>query len=261
MRSAAKIVVIILILVVGGGLLLAFSARVHEAANRMSCTNNLKQIGLAVNDYHSMCSCFPPAAMPNPDLPYEKCLSWLVCIVPFVQSSDLYSRLDVNKDWDAEANRFAVLTHWPVYTCPANRDSLATGTPVPAHYVGIAGIGSDAALLPLSDPKAGVFGYDRRVAQKDVKDGLAFTLVVMETATDNGPWTAGGPATVRGLDTTRPPFLGDGGQFSSRHRPRVTNALFADGSVRSLSDAINPQVLEALATMAGGEEVSVDALP
>jgi prepilin-type processing-associated H-X9-DG protein len=145
--------------------------------------------------------------------------------------------------------------------CPAFPNMPPEGEPTPTHYLGVAGIGPDAIHLPLDDPKAGVFGNERRVNEKDVKDGLATTLIVMETATDNGPWTAGGNPTVRGLDPYRSPYLGDHGQFSSRHRPRVTNALFADGSVRSLSDAINPQVLEALATIAGGEEVSVDALP
>jgi prepilin-type processing-associated H-X9-DG protein len=123
-----------------------------------------------------------------------------------------------------------------------------------AHYVGVAGVGEDAALLPVEDKRAGVFGYDRRTRPEDIRDGTGTTLMVVETATDNGEWTAGGRATVRGLDPDHPPYLGRHGQFSSYHRA-VTNALFVDGSVRALGSGMAPEVFEALATIAGGEDV------
>jgi prepilin-type processing-associated H-X9-DG protein len=150
----------------------------------------------------------------------------------------------------------------PFLLCPANPTEFDPSLPCPTHYLGIAGVGEDAAELPLSDRRAGVFGYDRKVRERDIKDGLATTLAVAE-ALDGGPWTAGGKATLRGLSVGEAPYLGEGGQFASRHRvgffpwsgPVVTNVLFADGSVRTLTPSVSPQVLEALATIAGGEEV------
>jgi prepilin-type processing-associated H-X9-DG protein len=84
------------------------------------------------------------------------------------------------------------------------------------------------------------------------------TLLLIETATENGPWTAGGRPTVRGLESNGTPYVGRQTQFSTFHRHGVTNALFADGSVRELREGLAPKVIEALATIAGGEEVRDD---
>jgi hypothetical protein len=137
--------------------------------------------------------------------------------------------------------------------CPANPARNGPDLPSPTNYLGVAGVGEEAAEVPLSDPRAGFFGYDRRLTQADLMDGAATTLMLAE-AVDGGPWTAGGKATVRGLAADGRPYLGRDGQFTSLHR-RVTNVAFADASVRPLSSAVSPKVLEALATVAGGEEV------
>jgi hypothetical protein len=126
--------------------------------------------------------------------------------------------------------------------------------------VGIAGVGEDAAELPLTDRQIGFFGYDRTVPLENIKDGVSSTLLVVEVG-DCGPWTAGGKATVRGLASSRP-YLGEGGQFSSHHRdtalegkPLVTHVLIADGAVYPFSSSVSRQVFEAMATINGGEEV------
>jgi hypothetical protein len=79
--------------------------------------------------------------------------------------------------------------------------------------------------------------------------------MVIETATANGPWAAGGPATVRGLKLQGASYLGRNGQFGSEHRSGSSKALFVDASVRTLSASLDPSVFEALATIAGREEV------
>jgi prepilin-type processing-associated H-X9-DG protein len=107
----------------------------------------------------------------------------------------------------------------------------------------------------VDDVNAGVFGYDRKTRLKDITDGVSTTLLLIETATENGPWTAGGRPTVRGLESNGVPYIGRQAQFSSFHRGGVTNALFADCSVRALRDGVAPEVLEALATIAGHEDV------
>ncbi len=78
-------------------------------------------------------------------------------------------------------------------------------------------------------------------------------MMVIETAKDNGPWAAGGPSTVRGLDPTQP-YIGSGRQFGGLHSGGAM-AAFADGSVRLSSDRISPATFEALATIAGHEAV------
>ena len=90
--------------------------------------------------------------------------------------------------------------------------------------------------------------------------------MALAEVTDGGPWTAGGRATIRGVEPDGAPYLGEGGQFASFHRgggsfscsqPIVTTVAFVDGSVRGLTTSIAPEVFEALATIAGGEAVEV----
>jgi hypothetical protein len=135
--------------------------------------------------------------------------------------------------------------------------------PALTHYVGIAGVGAHAADLPANDPRAGFFGYSRTIKLQDITDGTSYTLVAIETASDNGPWAAGGAATVRGLDPANQPYIGNGRQFGLIHfagtilvRPSAgANAALADGSVRFLSASISAPTLEALATFGGGDRV------
>jgi hypothetical protein len=182
----------------------------------------------------------------------EKWLSWLFELLPYLESRMDPSWHDArDKPWNAEENRFLNGECYPPYACPSNgniRDENGYGT---AHYVGIAGLGSDATFLPLNAQRAGMFGYERRTRKEDITDGLSNTLMAAETASANGPWAAGGEATVRGLDLNGPAYLGPGGQFGSCHPTVVSFMAFADGSVRSFATTLKPQVFEALATIAG----------
>src|SRR5436305_14073013 len=110
---------------------------------------------------------------------------------------DSLFRFDTRQPWEAEVNRKS--WEWE-FVCPsAGNATTADGRGI-THYVGIAGVGPDAALLPKADRRAGVFGYDRQVTLHDVKDGTATSLVTVETAWENEPWQQGGYATVRGWD-------------------------------------------------------------
>jgi prepilin-type processing-associated H-X9-DG protein len=142
-----------------------------------------------------------------------------------------------------------------LFRCPSNPARAAPGLAGLTHYVGIAGLGQDAADLAFGYPGVCVFGCDRKTRKDDITDGLATTMMAAETARDNGPWTAGGPATVRGLCLDAEPYLGRGGQFGGSH-PGGANVLFADASVHFVSESLSPQLFEALATIAGGEDVS-----
>jgi hypothetical protein len=187
-------------------------------------------------------------------------------LLPYLEEERLYKQLDTAQGWRAEENRPAARRMVKVFLCPANSYRVADGEPALTHYVGVAGVGRDAAALPAADPKAGFFGYDRTVARCDIKDGTSNTLTVIETSDDNGPWAAGGQATVRGLDPDAQPYLGRGRPFGTVHyAPRFVgtaqapaNAAFADGLVRTLNESISARTFEALATIASGEEVGSD---
>jgi prepilin-type processing-associated H-X9-DG protein len=88
----------------------------------------------------------------------------------------------------------------------------------------------------------------------------------METTDRNGTWAAGGPATIRSLDLDETWYVGESGPFGMKHKtdtffrsnPVIANTAFADGSVRSIPADIAPEVLRALVTIAGREEVNPD---
>jgi prepilin-type processing-associated H-X9-DG protein len=278
MRSVVQLSVVLVLLLLVAGLLAVAVSGVRDTATRLNCQSNVKQVGYALSLHHDFYGHFPTGTVPNAHLDPDRRLSWLTQLYPAFMCGGVALRIDRSKPWDAEGNcppwqrvrvdtqtgerRDGLVGQLRLFLCPANPSRFQPELPCPTDYVGIAGVGEDAAGLPLSDRRAGLFGYDRKVSRGDMKDGEATTMAVAEVP-DGGPWTAGGRATVRGLEAG-PPYLGEGGQFAGRHRsgeffPRsrrpVTNVLFADGSVRSLTPAVSPEVFEALATIAGGEEV------
>lgn len=245
----------------------------RRAAARSQCANNLKDIAIGLHNYADTCpTCrssgenghwFPTGTVANPDLPPERRLSWFVELLPFIEHSAVHDRIDRQAAWDAPANTAAVQTMLRTFHCP---DWGREAEPDPVYltaYIGVAGVGADGATLPAGARQAGVFGYDRRTAVADVTDGTSCTLLVLESARDNGPWARGGPATVRGIDPANAPYLGSGRPFGGTHFAENTlfrhggsagcNAAFVDGSVRFLNDKVAPHVLEELATVAGGE--------
>jgi len=263
-----EVVVLVVILLLGGCLVLVGVIRVREAAMRVTCADHLKQLGLAVHNYADTFSQFPSATVSEKSLPPERRLSWLVDMTPFVEAAPRLP-FEKSKPWDAEENlphwyryedkegkeREAYLGDYSLWLCPSNPNQAAPGTPSLTHYVGIAGLGRDAASRPADAPGIGFFGYDRALPREPIKKGSSETLMVVETGLDNGPWTAGGYPTVRGLDQDGPRYLGRGGQLGGIHTAGV-NTLFADGSGRYLSEHTSPRVFEGMALVAGGDSTA-----
>jgi hypothetical protein len=228
MRSTIQAFVVGLILVLCGGLVINFVVQMRESSNRTTCTNNLHQIGITVANYQdSIQGLYPRAAMMNEDLPPERRLSWLVDIMPYLEDDPTYSQMDKKKAWDAEENRFAALCEFKRFHCAGYPDRPPESTLWSSHYIGLAGVGSDAATLPAGHPRAGVFGFDRELHNRDLTRGQSQTALLTETSAAQGGWTAGGPPTVRGFDPAT-------SQFGGNHRGGCLVG-FADGSVRLMN--------------------------
>jgi prepilin-type processing-associated H-X9-DG protein len=231
------------------GLAILFLVDWHVRAQRAECLNNLRQIGAAAQAYRDKDEheAFPPGTLPNADLPPEQRLSWLVALPPYLQESTpgvkklqaLDGQIDLSRAWDDPANAAAATTDVYLFRCPAHPHDDPGATPGHTHYVGIAGVGPDAARLPASDPRAGVFGYDRALRQTDLTAGAAPTLFAVETTSHNGQWTAGGLPTVRGIDPDDAPPLGPGCPFGGLHSGGA-NVLWADGSAKFMANSVSP---------------------
>lgn len=267
-RVGCAVVIVISILAIGFVLEAISQLRVVE--QRTACRNYLWMIANSLDNYHSAYRHLPRAilrsfgAEKDPELAPEKSLGWMVTIEPFMESRmGWHITINEEKPWDDEENREMVEGRYYLFQCPTIRGKGNNN--INAYYVGIAGVGAEAANLPFDDPRIGAFGYGRTVRHKDITDGLANTMLVAETATANGPWASAGYSTVRPLDPDNPTYLGEVGQFSSHHGRRGwfssqafhTNVAFADRSVRSITDAVDPKVFEAMATIRGGEKVEL----
>src|SRR6516164_9247272 len=88
-----ELLVVIAIIAVLIGLLLPAIQKVREAANRTQCGNNLKQLGLAVHNFHATTGYFPPSAM------RDDWATWAVFLLPYVEQDALYSQWDLRKRW------------------------------------------------------------------------------------------------------------------------------------------------------------------
>jgi hypothetical protein len=223
-------------------LLLPAVQSAREAARRVQCSNNLKQIGLAMHNFESTRNAFPGQAITDAD--GKPLLSWRVAILPYLEESSLYQEFHLNEAWDSPHNK-ALLARMPrTYACPSSSppEEVAQGL---THYQAFAGPGTmmDPSVIQ-RDPD----GMTKGVRLATVADGTSNTILVIEAANpvewtkpDDLPYVPNGP----------PPVVG------AKHAGGE-NALFTDGSVRFLKNTIAGQVMNALITRAGGEVVGPD---
>jgi hypothetical protein len=259
MRFYIKVIGGLLIVALVGGVVVTGIASARRSADAAACRSCLRQLYLGVHTFHDVRRKLPLACVPNENLPLEKKFGLMYCLVFFMTS-----RMDLNGKvpnqtiaWDAEENLHIAKDPIPILGCPATphvRDGFFL-----ANYVGLAGVGKDAAFLAQDDPRVGAFGYTRQLRYKDITDGKENTVAFAETATDNGPWVSAGPATLRGLEGFE--YLGSTAPFSTNHhlgmwsRTPALHMAFLDGSVRAFSYDLAPKLFEALVTVAAGDQV------
>lgn len=134
-----ELLVVIAVIAVLIALLLPAVQQAREAARRTQCKNNLKQLGLALANYESTFTCFPPARLGH----YvgatwdDGWTSWAVMLLPYVEQSNLYNQYNTNVRWNDPINANVVATRLPFYLCPSTpgnsrTDTNAANTPQPA---------------------------------------------------------------------------------------------------------------------------------
>src|SRR5262245_18283482 len=136
MRRWVNVLVLVLVVLVAGGVLAITASRLREAAAWMRCFNNLKLLRFAVENYYANYGRYPAAAMPARDgLPPERRLSWQVAVLPYIENSPDYRRLDLEGAWDSDKNRFLASEPYHYFECGGLPGRPPTGELVPTHYV------------------------------------------------------------------------------------------------------------------------------
>jgi len=229
----------ILAIILGGGALLAVPCLIalllpavqqaREAARRTQCRSNLKQIGLAMYNYHDVYGCFPPAYIA--DETGKPMHSWRVLILPYLEQQALYEQYDFSEPWDGPNNSRLMGLRPPIYACPTGHGGTMT-----TAYAAISGENC-------------VFAGAESTKISDITDGTSETIMVGEAEYAAIPWME-----PRDIEFDTFTTVGDADGFSSDHQGGVF-VLNADGSTNFVSEDVNPESFKAELTRNGGEEV------
>lgn len=237
---------------VGAALLLPAVQQARQAARGTQSKNNMKQIMLAIHNYHDVHAQAPRGTVENKNLKPEERLSWLVSLLPYMDQAPTFNRIDQEEGWQGEKNKPTAKVLIPQYVNPARPAPPKPFDFPQSDYAGMAGIGAEELTSGKIGPKSGFFGYNRTTRFVDITDGMSNTIAIMEVNKDQGPWAAGGKGNLRAL--TKAPYINGPDGIGGFKKGGVLIGL-ADGSVREVSENTDQKVLEALSTIQGGEAV------
>jgi prepilin-type N-terminal cleavage/methylation domain-containing protein len=290
-----ELLVVIAIIAVLIGLLIPAVQKVREAANRMSCSNNLKQLGLGLHNFHDTYAKFPPGQVPGglPEAGVTQPVNhgWGPFILPFIEQQVLADQYRWDVNVSDPLNQRVITTHLKVFQCPsAEPNRFYTAGPSSA-YGGRSACGDyaptwyvdpilvEAGLIPQPRNQNGVLQPNYMTRMSEITDGTSQTILLTEDAgrprqwrvgrpgpdqiVQGGPWAAFNSgiilqgSTADGSQRPGPCAINctNERQVYSFHHGGA-NAVFADGSVHFLRADINIRTLAALVTRAGGEVVS-----
>lgn len=229
---------------------------------------------------------FPPGAFPRLDAALradkepKNRISWMAGLLPYMGHQTLYGRIDFNSSWRHPNNWLAGNNIVPQFLDPSYpnnaRQIAIDGLPADfaaTHYVGIAGVGLDAASYKRGDPATkqfqGVLGYDGSANIKDVYSGrgISNTILMIQVPHDGvtgvSPWIAGGGATLRGVPEKNSiaPFVlttDKTGKVIQNGNKRGTYVLMTDGTVRFIDQNISDDVFKAMCTVEGNTPPGFD---
>jgi prepilin-type N-terminal cleavage/methylation domain-containing protein len=293
-----ELLVVIAIIGVLVALIMPAVQSAREAANRTQCINNLKQLGLASQEYHDAFGSFPAGWYCDqvndtncvPTLAQSYMWNGLTGLFLKMEQGNLYNSLNVMMQTNDVSNITGVRMTMNLFVCPSNRRAVVTnstnttntvaklgpsdyrGNMAAGYNPGITATYSSGTTDPTNtvdsngNPLVGIFNngltyMDSGVSIADITDGTSNTCMIGETLT--GTWAEGSACCVR---TTTDRFINKPIQISGTNyytywmskHPGCVNFLRCDGSVQTVTNTINRLVLVKMMTRSGGEALSSD---
>jgi len=285
MRRSAGFTLIEFLVVVGIiaillALLIPAAGRGREAARRISCMNNLKQIALSIQTYHATHDVFPSGSVnetgPILSVAHGKQMSWTTALLPFMEQTAVFNTINFDLGAFVIENQTARSVRMNVFNCPDVPLEDSGWSDGRSTYAGV----HHDLEAPIDVDNHGVLFLNSRVAPLDVSDGLSQTLFFGEVPFPSKlGWMSGSRSTLRntghpingvdfgtiqgarlveldraidsGTAQVSPDFVGG---FGSNH-PGGAIFAFGDGSVRYLKETIHPFVLRCLGNRLDGEAI------
>jgi len=260
-----ELLVVIAIIAVLISLLLPAVQQAREAARRTQCKNNLMQLGLALHNYEMAFEILPPGCVnetgPVRNVEEGYHMSWIVQILPMLDQTNLFGRINFDESVYAAANGQFRSTVLPTVLCPSDWQRVMT------NGIQTSGMNNYAACfggedVPIDMKNNGVMFLNSSISFRQIRDGASNTIMVgekciVEDTNDPGwmsgtrstlrntgvpmnkGWDVGGPGTgVRPGMPLPPPDMTSTSGFSSYH-PGGAQFVLCDGSVRFISINVN----------------------
>lgn len=241
-----ELLVVIAIIAILIGLLLPAVQKIREAANRIKCSNNLKQIGLGLHNYQTLNGFFPPGAVTTSTsvaatetrrklgITTPSDHSWTPFILPFIEQDNLHRNYNFNAHWYSPANQSVRETQIAIFVCPStpggsqrfNQRTVGGSTvraaagdyaPNNSYSTALEGLGLvDVAVNP-----DGIMEVNLAWSIAEIRDGTSNTSIIAECAGRPARWQAGKMISATGQQ--------DGG-WADRENEYITHGFTNDGS-------------------------------
>jgi len=239
--TCVEFLVVISIIGILTALLLPAVPSSREAARRMQCCNNMKQIALAFRSYHEERGHFPPVYTVDED--GKPLHSWRVLILPYIEQQELYDKIRLDEPWDSEYNQQFHEAVPDIFRCPSNphHKSPNHSPRESAPYIPSLGGSTYSVVYGAETP----FTDSQPTSFKNMQDDASNVIILAERLI---PVNWMNPLSDIAFETACKGINVDAMGISSCH-PGGVSVAFGDGSVRFISNTIDNETLRKMLTL------------